>query len=198
MDTGQKAWTHAYDKTPNWGSMLVTGGGVVFTGGTNDRKIHAFDASTGKLLWEYQTSSGIVAPPSTFTRERQAVRGGAGRLGRRPARDAERAQPDLPRRVSAGARGRLDFSLCARLAAARPATAPFDACAPRLVPQHLRALRPAPPALEHQDSPRAGGPPRRGPGCGSGRGRPSTCSGPRTASRPATAAAEGLADGTSA
>jgi alcohol dehydrogenase (cytochrome c) len=66
VDTGTRAWTHAYQKTPNWGSMLVTGGGVLFTGGTNDRKIHAFDASTGKLLWEYQTTSGIVAPPTTF------------------------------------------------------------------------------------------------------------------------------------
>jgi alcohol dehydrogenase (cytochrome c) len=66
VDTGQRVWTHAYEKTPNWGSMLVTGGGVVFTGGTNDRKLHAFDAATGKLLWEYQTGSGIVAPPTTF------------------------------------------------------------------------------------------------------------------------------------
>ena len=36
---------HPYDKSPNWGSMLVTGGGVLFTGGTNDRKMHAFDAA---------------------------------------------------------------------------------------------------------------------------------------------------------
>ena len=84
-----------------------TGGGVVFTGGTNDRKIHAFDAATGKLLWELQTSSGIVAPPSTFTvNGKQYVAVLAG-LGRRSARHAERAQPDLSRRVSAGARGRI-------------------------------------------------------------------------------------------
>jgi alcohol dehydrogenase (cytochrome c) len=66
VDTGQRAWTHNYVKSPNWGSMLVTGGGVLFTGGTNDRKMHAFDATTGQLLWEYQTASGIVAPPTTF------------------------------------------------------------------------------------------------------------------------------------
>jgi alcohol dehydrogenase (cytochrome c) len=47
--------------------MLTTAGGLVFSGGTNDRKIHAFDASTGKLLWEYPTNSGILAPPTTFT-----------------------------------------------------------------------------------------------------------------------------------
>jgi alcohol dehydrogenase (cytochrome c) len=41
--------------------------GKGFTGGTNDRKFHAFDAATGKLLWEYPTTSGILAPPTTFT-----------------------------------------------------------------------------------------------------------------------------------
>jgi alcohol dehydrogenase (cytochrome c) len=69
VDTGQKVWTHNYAKSPNWGSMLATGGGLVFSGGTADRKIHAFDAANGKLLWEFPTSSGILAPPSSFTVE---------------------------------------------------------------------------------------------------------------------------------
>ena len=67
VDTGMRVWTHEYPSSPNWGSMLATAGGLVFTGGTNDRKLHAFDAATGKLLWEAETNSGIVAPPSTFT-----------------------------------------------------------------------------------------------------------------------------------
>ena len=67
VDTGQRAWTHNYIKSPNWGSMMVTSGGLVFTGGTADRKFHAFDASTGKLLWEAATNSGIVAPPTSFS-----------------------------------------------------------------------------------------------------------------------------------
>jgi alcohol dehydrogenase (cytochrome c) len=66
VDTGQKVWTHNYPKSPNWGAMLATAGGLVFSGGTNDRKIHAFDAATGKLLWEFPTSSGILAPPTSF------------------------------------------------------------------------------------------------------------------------------------
>jgi alcohol dehydrogenase (cytochrome c) len=66
VDTGQKVWTHNYKNSPNWGSMMTTAGGLVFTGGTNDRKIHAFDATTGKLLWESPTPSGILAPPTTF------------------------------------------------------------------------------------------------------------------------------------
>jgi alcohol dehydrogenase (cytochrome c) len=67
VDTGEKVWTHKYEKSPNWGAMLVTAGGVVFSGGTNDRNIHAFDASTGRLLWEFPTNSGILAPPTSFS-----------------------------------------------------------------------------------------------------------------------------------
>ena len=56
-----------YPKSPNWGAMLVTAGGLVFTGGTSDRKFHAFDAATGKLLWEFPMNSGVLAPPSSFS-----------------------------------------------------------------------------------------------------------------------------------
>jgi alcohol dehydrogenase (cytochrome c) len=66
VDTGQRVWTHNYAKSPNWGAMLATAGGVVFSGGTNDRRIHAFDASKGTLLWEFPTNSGILAPPTSF------------------------------------------------------------------------------------------------------------------------------------
>ena len=67
VDTGKRVWTHNYANSENWGPMLATGGGLVFTGGTNDRKFHAFDASTGALLWEFPTSSGIIGQPSTFS-----------------------------------------------------------------------------------------------------------------------------------
>ncbi len=67
VDSGAQVWRHDYATSPNWGSMLVTAGGVVFSGGTNDRKMHAFDAATGKLLWEFPTNSGILAPPTSFT-----------------------------------------------------------------------------------------------------------------------------------
>ena len=66
VDTGERAWTHTYAKSQNWGSMMATGGGLVFTGGTNDRLFHAFDASTGELLWEFPTNSGILGPPTSF------------------------------------------------------------------------------------------------------------------------------------
>ena len=66
VDTGQRVWMHPYPKSPNWGGMLATAGGLVFSGGTADRRVHAFDATTGTLLWEYPTNSGILAPPSSF------------------------------------------------------------------------------------------------------------------------------------
>ena len=66
VDTFERVWTHTYPRSSNWGGMLATAGGLVFNGGTTDRKIHAFDASTGKLLWEFPTNSGIIAPPTTF------------------------------------------------------------------------------------------------------------------------------------
>jgi alcohol dehydrogenase (cytochrome c) len=67
VDTGKRVWTHTYATSANWGPMLATGGGLVFSGGTNDRKFHAFDAKSGSLLWEYPTPSGIIGQPSTFT-----------------------------------------------------------------------------------------------------------------------------------
>ena len=66
VDTGKRVWTHTYAKSQNWGPMLATGGGLVFSGGTNDRMFHAFDASSGKLLWEFPTNSGIASQPTSF------------------------------------------------------------------------------------------------------------------------------------
>jgi alcohol dehydrogenase (cytochrome c) len=66
VDTGKRVWTHTYAKSPSWGPMLATAGGLVFSGGTNDRMFHAFDAATGKLLWEFPTNSGIIGQPSSF------------------------------------------------------------------------------------------------------------------------------------
>jgi alcohol dehydrogenase (cytochrome c) len=66
VDTGKRVWTHSYAASQNWGPTLATGGGLVFSGGTNDRMFHAFDASSGKLLWEFPTNSGITGQPSSF------------------------------------------------------------------------------------------------------------------------------------
>ena len=60
------SWTHNFATSANWGPMLATGGGLVFSGGTNDRMFRAFDASSGALLWEFPTNSGIIGQPSSF------------------------------------------------------------------------------------------------------------------------------------
>jgi glucose dehydrogenase len=51
----------------NYGGPIVTASGVLFIGATvYDRKFHAFDTRTGKLLWEYELPYAGMATPSTF------------------------------------------------------------------------------------------------------------------------------------
>ncbi len=66
VDTGKKVWAHTFAKSINWGPMLATAGGLVFSGGTSDRMFRAFDAETGKLLWEFPTNSGVLGQPTSF------------------------------------------------------------------------------------------------------------------------------------
>lgn len=53
---------------PLWGGALATGGGLVFYG-TPEGHLKALDAKTGKELWQFQTGSGVVAPPITWEQE---------------------------------------------------------------------------------------------------------------------------------
>jgi alcohol dehydrogenase (cytochrome c) len=48
--------------------MLSTGGGLLFTGKETGEFI-AVDADTGKIVWEFQTGSGINAMPVTYTHQ---------------------------------------------------------------------------------------------------------------------------------
>jgi alcohol dehydrogenase (cytochrome c) len=66
VDTGKKMWTHSFGMSPNWGPVLTTAGNVVFSGGTNDRKFRAFDATDGKVLFEVPTPSGVNGVPMSF------------------------------------------------------------------------------------------------------------------------------------
>ena len=53
--------------TENYGGPLVTAGGLVFIGATNfDKKIRAFDKSTGALLWEAPLPFSGNATPATY------------------------------------------------------------------------------------------------------------------------------------
>jgi alcohol dehydrogenase (cytochrome c) len=53
LDTGKRVWTTNLP-SQNWGPVLATGGGLLFSGGTNDRKFRAFDAKSGKILGNFQ------------------------------------------------------------------------------------------------------------------------------------------------
>jgi len=67
VSAGKKVWDFKVPKSMMWGSVLATGSGLVFVGGTNDRKFRALDGKTGQVLWEFTTNSGIIAPPSSYT-----------------------------------------------------------------------------------------------------------------------------------
>ena len=115
VDTGKRVWTHNYEKSENWGPMLATAGGLVFSGGTNDRKFHAFDAATGKLLWEFPTNSGIIGQPSSFMvdgKQYVAVQSGWGIDSRGDAGAAQRrvARETFPRSPRAERSGCLRSS----------------------------------------------------------------------------------------
>ena len=62
----RRAWTHEFETSANWGPVLVTGGGLVFAGGTNDRRFRAYAAETGAVLWEHRMESGVVGVPSSY------------------------------------------------------------------------------------------------------------------------------------
>jgi alcohol dehydrogenase (cytochrome c) len=65
LRTGKRVWTQEF-ASPMWGPVMTTAGGLVFTGGTRDRYFRAFDAATGRLLWQYRTNSGITGVPTSF------------------------------------------------------------------------------------------------------------------------------------
>jgi alcohol dehydrogenase (cytochrome c) len=65
MNAGRKVWTQTF-RWQNWGPVLTTGGGLLFSGGTNDRNFRAFDAKTGAVLWEFKTNSGVTGVPSSY------------------------------------------------------------------------------------------------------------------------------------
>jgi quinoprotein glucose dehydrogenase len=52
--------------TPNIGGCIVTAGGLVFIGSTNDRRFRAFDARTGAELWVAQLEANAHATPATY------------------------------------------------------------------------------------------------------------------------------------
>ena len=81
LATGRVAWTHR-QRAPFVSSVLATGGGLVFAGAL-DRFFTAYDAATGKLLWETQLNAAPNSSPVTYSVQGEqyvAVVAGAGFL----------------------------------------------------------------------------------------------------------------------
>jgi PQQ-dependent dehydrogenase (methanol/ethanol family) len=65
LDTGKLAWKFDTEQ-PLIGGVLATAGGLVFNGEGNGL-FRAFDAKSGKKLWEYQCGAGVNAPAVSYT-----------------------------------------------------------------------------------------------------------------------------------
>jgi alcohol dehydrogenase (cytochrome c) len=64
--TGKAKWRTPIMDVPHYSAMLATASGLLFTGKETGEFL-AVDADTGKVLWQFQTSSGINAQPITYT-----------------------------------------------------------------------------------------------------------------------------------
>jgi alcohol dehydrogenase (cytochrome c) len=78
--TGQKKWSVPLTDFPSSSGMLVTGGGLVFTGRLTG-EFMALDEETGKTLWQFKTGSSVNSTAITYThkgRQYVAVASGLG------------------------------------------------------------------------------------------------------------------------
>jgi len=79
LNTGEYEWTIPVGNFPDLQKKggpitgatsspgpIVTAGGLVFLGGTRDRKFQAFDKATGKLLWETTLPGFASSTPCTY------------------------------------------------------------------------------------------------------------------------------------
>jgi alcohol dehydrogenase (cytochrome c) len=62
--TGKQVWSHD-TKLPWNDGQVSTDTGLVFSG-SPDQKFFAFDAKTGKPLWEHHMSSGVIGQPISY------------------------------------------------------------------------------------------------------------------------------------
>jgi PQQ-dependent dehydrogenase (methanol/ethanol family) len=65
VQNGKAAWIDPEPPWPLYSGVLSTAGDVVFYG-TLGRMFKAVDAHSGKVLWQFQVSSGIIGNPMTY------------------------------------------------------------------------------------------------------------------------------------
>jgi quinoprotein glucose dehydrogenase len=80
LNTGEYLWKIPFGEHPelkaqgiettgseNYGGPVLTASGLLFIGATLfDRKFRAYDAATGKLLWEYEMPYAGMATPAVY------------------------------------------------------------------------------------------------------------------------------------
>lgn len=76
VSTGAIAWRSVLGVTdgladpktgrPNVGGPIVTGGGLIFIGSTDDKRLRVFDTKTGKELWTFQMPASLYGTPLTY------------------------------------------------------------------------------------------------------------------------------------
>ena len=94
--SGKTLWRHRTPSPINT-AALATAGGVVFAGDW-DRHVYAYDASTGKILWQTRLPTSAQGFPLTYLATGETVHRRAGRHRRRKLVDAarSRARPGDP------------------------------------------------------------------------------------------------------
>ncbi len=79
LNTGEYAWKITIGNIPElrekgapetgaegYGGPIITAGGLLFIGGTHDKKFRAYDKDNGELLWETTLPAVANATPSTY------------------------------------------------------------------------------------------------------------------------------------
>lgn len=83
VKAGQAAWEARLPTAWN-GGVLATGGGLVFQG-NGDRRLVAYDAATGAVLWQAETQSPVLAAPISYAIDGEqyitVAAGGGGAFG---------------------------------------------------------------------------------------------------------------------
>ena len=73
--------------TENHGGPVVTAGGLLFIGATEDEMLRAFDKDSGKILWQYKLPAGGFATPITYAidgKQYVVIACGGARYGLKP------------------------------------------------------------------------------------------------------------------
>ena len=55
-----------FSGSPSYGGLSLTSGEILFSTGTNDKKVYAINSNNGKILWDYKMDAAGSAPPLLY------------------------------------------------------------------------------------------------------------------------------------